>query len=326
MGTVEACGLAAGPYTMISPITARPCFYYRTVAWEWKQEGRNKRWVEIAAETVHVPFFIDDNSGRVLVDPRGADLDLHCDFKQVFCDSFFSWREPMTPNVRAFLANHGVETRNKIKVEEHCIKPKNSLFILGTLAENPGIDVSPHAIRDSMTATSSSIGAALGSTLLSFSAAAGIGSFGFGPATNDYTSSTPVTPTPQPRAVAAAGTLKSAGMSQQQRIAAALIRAGISNPAAWCAAGLTNGEIPVIADSAISDDGDRGQLTGDILAKHGFNPHPAVALGKGENDQTFMISWRSQRAIARSLGWKCALMIWGGPSIALISLYFLSNS
>ena len=43
---------------------------------------------------------------------------------------------------------------------------------------------------------------------------------------------------------------------------------------------------------------------------------------KGENNKNFLISWRSQQEVARSLGWKCLLMIWGGPALALVSLYF----
>jgi hypothetical protein len=46
---------------------------------------------------------------------------------------------------------------------------------------------------------------------------------------------------------------------------------------------------------------------------------------KGKNNPTFLISWRSQRDLARSLGWKCAAMIWGGPALALLSLYALLN-
>jgi hypothetical protein len=44
---------------------------------------------------------------------------------------------------------------------------------------------------------------------------------------------------------------------------------------------------------------------------------------KGASNKTFMISWRSQQDVARSLGWKCALMIWGGPALALLSVYVL---
>ena len=87
MGMVEISGLATGPYTMVAPITARPCYYYRTLVWEWKQHGKSKQWVKIAGECMHLPFFVDDNTGRLLIDPRGADLDLHRDFEQEFCDS-----------------------------------------------------------------------------------------------------------------------------------------------------------------------------------------------------------------------------------------------
>lgn len=146
MGMVEISGLAVGPYTMTAPITGRECYYSRTIAWEWKQQGKNKQWVRVAGECMHVPFFVDDNTGRMLIDPRGAELDLHRDFQQEFNTAFFSHSDDAPANVVNFLARHGVATSNKIKVEEYCIKPKNSLFILGTLAENPGIQVTAEPI------------------------------------------------------------------------------------------------------------------------------------------------------------------------------------
>src|SRR5271169_4116540 len=148
MGMVELSGLAVGPYTMTAPITTRPCYYYRTLVWEWKQSGKNKRWVKVAAECMHVPFFLDDNTGKVMVDPRGADLDLHRDFQQEFCDGIFTTKEEAPPNVHSFLSRHGIMTTNKIKVEEFCIKPKNALFLLGTLDENPGVELAPEPIPD----------------------------------------------------------------------------------------------------------------------------------------------------------------------------------
>ena len=163
MGMVEVSGLAVGPYTMIAPITARPCYYYRTLVWEYKQRGKNKEWVKVAGECMHVPFFVDDNTGRMLVDPRGADLDLHCDFEEQFCDSFFTVKESAPDNVRNFLGRHGIVTNNKIKVQEYCIKPKNSLFILGTLGENPGVEVSPQPVRDDESISTGAMSFSLGS-------------------------------------------------------------------------------------------------------------------------------------------------------------------
>ena len=102
MGMVEVSGLAVGPYTMVAPVTARPCYYYRTLVWEWKQSGKNKTWVKVASECMHLPFFVDDNTGRLLVDPRGADLDLHRDFEEEFMRLLLFNRDDAPGNVRAF--------------------------------------------------------------------------------------------------------------------------------------------------------------------------------------------------------------------------------
>jgi len=52
------------------------------------------------------------------------------------------------PNVRLLLSRHGINTTNKIKVEEYCIKPKNALFVVGTLGENPGLELTSQPIQD----------------------------------------------------------------------------------------------------------------------------------------------------------------------------------
>lgn len=311
MGMVEVSGLAVGPYTMTAPITAKPCYYYRTLAWELKQHGKNKEWVQVAHECNYVPFFLDDNTGRVLVDPRQAELDLHCDFEQQFCDSFFSVKEPAPLNVRNFLTRYGVETRNKVKVEERCIKPKNALFVLGTLAENSDIELSPEAIQDTDTKAGKSP-----LSQLSMGASAMLSSM-FVPDQDDdnldmrFAMSTAVAPPAQQviRLSTASTLTQSAEMTQQQKIAAAMTKAGITNPAAWDAAGLGNGA-PAVSENLDA----RNQE---------FERHPAAVLTKGTNNKSFMISWRSQHEIAQSLAWKCTLMIWGGPALALMSLYVL---
>lgn len=332
MGVVELSGLAVGPYTVTAPVTSRPCYFYRTLVWEWKQSGKNKSWVKVAAECSHVPFFLDDNTGQVMIDPRGADLDLHRDFQQEFCDSFFTTKEEVPPNVHSFLARHGVMTNNKIKVEEFCIKPKNALFVLGTLDENPGLELTPDPILDDDGASFGSWTApfAQGTAAIRESAQSlmhdGLSLSGglqhnpaYDPIYNQALSraSTRViqlSPDPMP--------MRAAEMSQQQKIAAALLKAGVSRPAAWAAAG-------AVPSTVITVPGlnERSYTTAEVqpASTTGFDPCPAVVLMKGKNNPAFMISWRSQRDLARSLGWKCMLMIWGGPLLALLSLYILLN-
>ena len=329
LGMVEISGLATGPYTMIAPITARPCYYYRTLVWEYKQNGKNKEWVKVAADSMHVRFFVDDNTASVLVDPRGADLDLHCDFKEEFNGSFFSSRDDAPGNVNSFLARHGVVTSNKIKVEEHCIKPKNSLFILGTLGENPGIEVGPQPIRDEAINSSRPQGFSLSLHTVSFSingnlVVGGAENLDTGSRENQLALQRQARTPEVIRLSPENAPLKATDMTQQQKIAAALLKAGISNPAAWAAAGVptTSAGVQVVEDGSISD-GNGGKLNGDAQAATGFDLHPPVVLRKGTNNKTFLISWRSQQEVARSLGWKCTLMIWGGPALALLSLYFI---
>ena len=330
MGMVEVSGLAVGPYTMVAPITARPSYYYRTIVWEWKQRGKNKEWVKVAGDCMHVPFFLDDNTGRVLVDPRGADLDIHCDFRQEFCDSFFTTKDPAPENVRGFLASHGIVTSNKIRVEEFCIKPKNSLFILGTLAENPGLEVTAQPIRESVDLTSTGSLAMTLSSSVSFSRVLGGESDAFPLArwlTGAQDSQEEVIRPHVIQISTGSGPATSAEMTQQQRIAAALLKAGISNPAAWSAAGLGAPSVPVIQEAQVTgpdEDGNKSKGSNSGGAS-GFDLHPAVVLMKGTTNKAFLISWRSQQEVARSLGWKCALMIWGGPVLALVSLYLLLN-
>jgi hypothetical protein len=333
MGMVELSGLAVGPYTMVAPVTARPCYYYRTFVWEWKQSGKNKQWVKVAAECMHVPFFLDDNTGKVMVDPRGADLDLHRDFQQEFCDSFFTTKEEVPPSVRGFLSRHGISTTNKIKVEEFCIKPKNALFLLGTIDENPGLEVNPQPIRDDE-ATSIITGNAFSFSIDAPQLRQNIFSFATGAVSRFDTASEPQalssSPSPYLRAVKrplnSSSSTTSPGiirlpsdpaptkveeMTQQQKVAAALLKAGITSPAAWAAAGVTaEGQAINPNPGAVPE---------------GYELRPPVVLMKGRNNPTFLISWRSQRDVAHSLAWKCTLMIWGGPALALISLYLLLN-
>lgn len=304
MGLVEVSGLAVSPYTVTAPITGKPCYYHRTQVWELRQRQRKKEWVQIIGECAHVPFFIEDSTGRVLVDPRGADLDLHCDFKEEFSDSLFARNSAAPDSVYSFLASHGLTASNNLRVEEYCIKPKNSLFILGTLGENPGIEVSPDVIREDIIDSPSYV------PLFSVESAA----FASGSASNEL----------GVRLVAArAAAANSAhiqethppGMdlsvfktAQQQKVAAALLKAGIANPSAWAAAGVPLPQPkPTNAPNPDKSDPDR---------------FPSVVLMKGNNNANFLISWRSQQEIAQALGWKCTLMIWGGPLLALVSLYY----
>jgi hypothetical protein len=295
MGLVEVSGLAVGPYTIPAPVSGVPCYFHRTIAWQLKQAGKNKEWQKVAEESMHVPFFLDDNTGRMLVDPQGAEMDIHRDFHEEYSGSFFGSHDDVPTNVASFLARHGVDNDHKLRVDEYCIKPKNALFILGTLATNPGIELSPTPVR-----SGSAESIRLNLTLLSTKPVA----------VNHGSGSMPqevirLSSDAQPKGAA--------DMTQQGKIAAALTRAGIASPAAWAAAGVATGTATAPSSSGVA--------ATDPSAE--FETRPPVALMKGSHQTAFLISWRSQKEIVSSLGFKSTAMIWGGPALTLGCLYYV---
>jgi E3 Ubiquitin ligase len=311
MGLVEVNGLAAGPYTVPAPITGKPCFLYRTTAWQ-RREGKQKEWEKVADETLHLPFFIDDSTGQLLIEPLGADLDLNRDFHEEYDTSFFSsGPNNVPPCVSAFLARHGIVPSRSLRIEEHLIKPDDPLFIAGTLTENPGVQVRPLSPRTEVDTTDPrqvfqrSSGSQNGSE-----------------------------PQPSPQIIklsSGASPASTQEMSQQAKIAAALARAGITRPEAWSAAGIPyqniaveENRLPAVSLSIRQEPRPDDMLAdGGGTAPSGFNLAPPVVLMKGENDPTFVISFRSQKEFLSALAWKSAAMIWGGAAITLLGVYVL---
>jgi hypothetical protein len=305
MGLVEVSGLATGPYVVASPFKQVESYYYRSTAWQLKQQGKNTQWVKVAEETLHVPFYLDDNTAKVLIDPRGAEMDLHCDLSEQYHRSVLFTGPEMPGSVAEFLIRHGVDPDQRIKVEEYCIKPKNFLFVLGTLSQNPGLDA---GVRPAWAETPGQI-QRLAPPVQNVQAVQ----------------------TEDPRSAQQVIRLSNAGngssgiaateMTQQQKIAAALLKAGISNPAAWSAAGMQTQS--TAAPPARTAPVMEREARPESEVPESFDLHPSVVLMQGSHQPAFFISWRSQRSVVQSLGWKSSLMIWGGPALTLISVYFL---
>ena len=343
MGLVEISGQAVGPYTIPAPACGLDCFYHRTIAWELRQSGKNKEWVKVAEESLHVPFFLDDGTGRLLVDCNGAETDLHRDFHEQYRHSFFSADDPVPDGIRSFLARHGVSSEHELKVDEYCIKPKNFLFVLGTLSENPGIELTALPQPTQLP----------GNLSITLPGGAGV------TRTLSVSLDNPLRPSLQLNqpdstselVISNAATHPLSG-ADETKVADALMKAGITSPRAWAAAGIAN---PAIARARASQFPQAGPLAGSIAHPSGpvsmslpgalpsagtavapapelappattpdeFDPHPKTVVRCGENDRAFFISWRSQKEVVSELGWKSALYIWGGPLLFLLSAYVL---
>jgi hypothetical protein len=306
LGLVEVTGAAAGPYTISTPITGKPCFLYHTTAWQLR-DGRKQEWEKVAEETLHLPFFIEDSTGRLLVEPFGADLDLHRDFREEYAASFFSSNlGDVPPRVSVFLSRQGIVPGRRLRIEERSIKPEDLLFVAGTLTENPGVQVRPMSPRSD----SPRNGRPGSSAPHNFSERL--------PAPQVIRLATGAAPSPTQE------------MDQQEKIAAALTRAGITRPEAWSAAGVPyqtvavkeNAPLPLVSNydqARLSE----ARFSEDQPAPSDFNLTPPVVLMKSANHPTFVISFRSQKEFVSALAWKSAAMVWGGAAITLLGLYVL---
>ena len=204
IGVVEVTGLATGPHTITAPITGKPCFLYHTTAWQ-ERKGKKQEWEKIADQTLHVPFFIADSTGQLLIEPIGAELDLLREYCEEYAaSSFSSNRDEVPPRISVFLARHGIAPGLRVRIEENLIRPEDTLFVAGTLTENPGVEVRPFSSRsDGLTNLVEA--KFVGPEIIRLQS-------GAAPTTQE--------------------------MGQQAKITAALIRAGISKPEAWSAAGV----------------------------------------------------------------------------------------
>jgi hypothetical protein len=107
------------------------------------------------------------------------------------------------------------------------------------------------------------------------------------------------------------GEISSASMTQQGRIAAALLKAGIPNPATWSSAS-THATVRVedpVADKQLSPASDA---------------EVSRVLQQGATASAFRIPALNQTAPRDASNWKATLMIWGGPALTLACIYVMA--
>ncbi len=350
-GRSAISGKATGPYTLSAPITGQNCYIARTMVWQQSKSGAKTEWTKVAEETLHLPFFIEDATGQLLVEPLGAEFDLHQTLRQEYgLPSSSLTLENAPPGVRNFLIGHGIPVNRPTRIEEHALQPEMPLLIAGTVSKNPGIEVRPLSPVPDDTPPNYNIAGPTNGNFLAAAVRPEIVKLTGGPAPASTTE-----------------------MTQQGKIAAALNRAGMAGPEGWTVASVRaeNGQSEetrvgnIRSESALrklvaveegaqppasdplpearftAPDQTKGQTKGQTKdqMKHraedgtnnqpksetvsAFNLAPPLALMKGANNAPFRISCQSQPAVAISLGWACVTMVVAGTGLTILGIYLL---
>lgn len=335
MGLVEVSGTPTGPKTIAAAITGTSCYYYRARAWIWAAgSGKGGSWRQAVDESVHVPFFLDDSTGRVLVNPQGAALDVHRSFYDEFSTSFLTRGGPIPENIKKFVAMRGLMAGDKVRLEEHIIRPGFPLFVFGTLDENTmwNWNAQPHVAGKKI-----SLGFNLGDSInLNFTRTATIPGLAAkamsgllesvssgNTQTSTYVSRSDGGPIELPEDMLK--TLQQAGVNLPFPVTASSGKMTVSSRSSGSGPLSVNSmQVAIAAEPPEAADATEDQAGYDAKPSQGdFNLRAPVAIGRGERGDPFTISSQSQREVIRALGWKAIGCIWGGPAFALICLYCL---
>jgi len=306
LGPVAISGMAAGPHTLTAPVSGNACFLYQVTVWELPP-GRDQLWQEIVDETLHLPFLVQDSTGELLVEPMAAELNLHPGVQQEFGPaSSLANPDAIPPRVSIFLSRHGIALGRPMRIEERTIRPDMPVFVAGTLTENPGIR--PRA----------------------FSPALDDSTIAYAPDGADRNAHQP-----EPTIIrldSGEAPSSTSTMSQQQKIAAALARAGIANPPAWAAAGAPRPSVdvedpnaPAVSEVEVSIDAGSEEARNKPLTVASATESegiPPLVLMKGPAN-TFVISDKDQSELVGALSWKSVAMILGGTVLAALGCYVL---
>jgi len=331
MGLVEVSGMPTGPQTISAAITGDPCFYYRAQAWQWDDSENNRKWKQVLDESLSVPFFLEDSTGKVLVNPQGAELDVHRSFSDEIQTSRFGQGSVIPEHIRKFVALRGLLSGDKIRLEERIIKPGYPLFVFGTLGENSGQTSwtpAPHATNARV-----SFGGSGTTRSLNFK-------FTLGDRGTDVAMKVIEQVSGNKNVRIEARTTTSGPVVLPDRVVQQLNRIGVALPVSVLPessqmapniAGLPNAtgvavatqNTPDVADEiSLSNPQQQGNAAGSP-PKTVFDLHSPAAICKGERGDPFTISSNSQREVVQALAWKSMLYIWGSPLFTLACIYFL---
>jgi hypothetical protein len=212
----------------------------------------------------------------------------------------------LPPRVTSFLSRHGVTRGHRFRLEETIVGPDDRLFAAGTVSENPGIELRSN------------------------------GRNGQSSSAFDSSNSRPndARKTRQESDELAAeqevirldgGSMPSSSheMTQQERIAAALSRAGITKPEALMAAGISpESTLKLDAEDtqAATKPAERTNAAEPSDDAKDFDLKPALVMMKAAADAPFFLSYRSQKEVFNRVNVNSAAMLCGGAALSILGV------
>lgn len=137
MGRVEVYGsvLPDKRAEIVAPFSRTKCCYCDWKIEEYKQQGKSSRWVTSHRGVLGDHFYLQDDTGTVLVDPEGAEVDIPVDFRATQLDD----------KIRSYLDSQGIAYRRwfgnrKMRFTERYLVKDDKVYIMGFAGDNPFVE------------------------------------------------------------------------------------------------------------------------------------------------------------------------------------------
>ncbi|MEW6748773.1 MAG: hypothetical protein AB1295_03640 [Candidatus Micrarchaeota archaeon] len=150
VGLVELSGKARMEKDMESPISKGKCVFWKVTGEYYYQSKNSSGWREFFRRVSGVPFYLEDGTGRMFIDPKGAEVDIPSDFRweghmKEFKLLGFTLNKRMDEQVLAYVdgdpsvksAFRGYSGR-RLRVTEYFIGEGDPLYVLGNAEPREG--------------------------------------------------------------------------------------------------------------------------------------------------------------------------------------------
>ena len=135
-GSLEVEEEAADP--LVGPFSGKPVAFYELRVEEYRRGSKGGRWVKRHASTSSDPFYLEDDTGRVLVLPDGVKTHLPVDYRKTCSGS------QLPESIQGYLDRVGVRSRflgmgRRLRLTERHIVIGQSFYLHGIVRERPDL-------------------------------------------------------------------------------------------------------------------------------------------------------------------------------------------
>lgn len=142
MGLVEVNGMAL-PFKqsiLRGPFIKKECVHYKCTVEKLVSSGKSSHWELINTEEKGDYFYLQDDTGKVLVQVRGAEYKVPADFQ---LQTGGIWHSGLPDSLKEYLEADGIKTTDLLgfsysfRLMEYDIEIGDKLYLLGTAGKNP---------------------------------------------------------------------------------------------------------------------------------------------------------------------------------------------